>query len=140
MGFRPGCEGGREHRVEREREQRRPLFAAAIVRCKCVVVAGCVFSPMLLPQCWHGRLRHQRRPLRRGRPEAYPTLVATNRGPYVLYPLFCRYLNVVIRASCHFRLIRLPSSFLLESLEKRKKERKLGRKDGSERDRFRFNL
>ncbi len=58
--------------------------------------------------------------LRRGRPEAYPTLVATNRGPYVLYPLFCRYLNVVIRASCHSRLIRLPSSFLLESLEKRK--------------------
>ncbi len=69
-----------------------------------------------------------------------PTLVPTNSGPYVLYPLFCRYLNVVIRASCHFRLIRLPSSFLLESLEKRKKERKLGRKDGSERDRFRFNL
>ncbi len=126
-----------ESTKRREREYKKRT--TPVVRCcKCALQmcrgCGVRFSLMLLPQYWHGR--QQRRHCRSGRPEAYPTLVATNRGPYVLYPLFCRYLNVVIRASCHFRLIRLPSSFLLESLEKRKKERKQGRKDGSERDRF----
>lgn len=88
MRFRPGREDGIEHRGERERVQKENDARCSLLQL-CVAnvsrLRGCVFSLMLLPRCcWHGRLRHQRRHLRRGRPKAYPTLVATNRGPYVL--------------------------------------------------------